>query len=252
MSHYNEILPRVNTYCFFKLSPRRIKSDDLGVEVILIDYNNIEAFIPITEINRKKFNITTFFNVDTIYPGIVYATDDKRIMISYSKIKEEKREKLLKNFEIQNKLSKLIITIKNKYPESIIINPIIIDFTDNNYEDVEKVFFNILLNPDKLSSDDNIRNYIIENRNLHKPIYEQHFIITILETNGIQILKNILTEINTKYKIKIISSPLYCVEFNDLSQSDNVKEIIENKIKDIECLFEMKELITVKELHVDI
>jgi len=116
----------------------------------------------------------------------------------------------------------------------------------------ESVFFNILLNPDKLSSDDNIRNYIIENRNLHKPIYEQHFIITILETNGIQILKNILTEINTKYKIKIISSPLYCVEFNDLSQSDNVKEIIENKIKDIECLFEMKELITVKELHVDI
>jgi len=252
MSHYNEFTPRINTYCFFKLSPRRIKSDDLGIEVILIDYNNIEAFIPITEINRKKFNITTFFKPDTIYPGIVYAIDDKRIMISYSKIKQEMREKLIKGFDIQSKLAKLIIMIRTKYPESTINNPICIDFTDNDYDNLEKIYQNILLNPEQLSPDDNIKKYIIDNRNLSLPIYEQQFMITILETNGIQILKNVLSEINNNYKVKIISSPLYCVEFNDLTQTDNIKEIIENKIKDVECLFEMKELITIRELYVDI
>lgn len=251
MYHYNELKPKINTYCFFKLSSRRIKSDDLGVEVLLIDYNNLEAFIPITEINRKKFNITTFFKPDTVYPAIVYSIDDTRIMISYSKIKEDKREILIKNFEIQNKIAKLITTFKTKFPESIVLNPICIDFTDNNYDNLEKIYQNILLNPEQLSSDENIQKYIIDNRNLIQPIYEQHFMITILETNGIQILKNVLTEINEKYKVKIISSPLYCIEFNDLSQSDNVKDIIQSKIKDVECLFEMKDLITVKELYVE-
>jgi len=218
---------------------------------LLVDYNNLEAFIPITEINRKKFNITTFFKSDIIYPAIVYSIDETRIMISYSKIKEDKREILIKNFEIQNKIAKLITTFKTKFPESIVLNPICIDFTDNNYDNLEKIYQNILLNPEQLSSDENIQKYIIDNRNLIQPIYEQHFMITILETNGIQILKNVLTEINEKYKVKIISSPLYCVEFNDLSQSDNVKDIIQSKIKDVECLLEMKDLITVKELYVE-
>lgn len=251
MYHYNELSPKINSYCFFKLSSRRIKSDDLGIEVILIDYNNIEAFIPVTEINRKKFNITTFFNSDTIYPAIVYSIDDKRIMISYSKIKQEKREKLLKAFEIQNKILKVITTIKNVYPNSIISNPVYVDFADNDYIDIEKIYQNILINPEELSSDENVKTYIIDNRKLIQPIYEQHFMITILEMNGLEILKNVLTEINNKYKVKIISSPLYCVEFNDLSQSENIKTNIENKIKDVECLFEIKDLITVKELYVE-
>jgi translation initiation factor 2 alpha subunit (eIF-2alpha) len=251
MYHYTELSPKVNTYCFFKLSSRRIKSDDIGIEVILVDYNNIEAFIPITEINRKKFNITTFFNLDTIYPGIVNSIDNKRIIISYSKIKEEKREKLLKNFEIQNKIFLMMTSIKTKYSESNILNPITIDFTDGNYDEIENQYQNILLKPDVITSDDIVKKYIIDNRKIIKPIYEQHFIITILETNGIQILKNILTEINDIYKVKIISSPLYCVEFNDILQSDNVKYIIENKTKDVKCLFEMKQLITVKELYVE-
>lgn len=251
MYHYNELTPKINTYCFFKLSSRRIKSDDLGVEVLLVDYNNLEAFIPITEINRKKFNITTFFKSDIIYPAIVYSIDETRIMISYSKIKEDKREILIKNFEIQNKIAKLNSTFKTKFPESIVLNSVCIDFTDNNYDNLEKIYQNILLNPKQLSSDENIQKYIIDNRNLIQPIYEQHFMITILETNGIQKLKNVLTEINEKYKVKIISSPLYCVEFNNLSQSDNIKDIIQSKIKDVECLFEMKDLITVKELYVE-
>ncbi len=64
MFHYTELMPKINTYCFFKLSSRKIKNDDIGIEVVLIDYNNLEAFIPITEINRKKFNIATFFKME--------------------------------------------------------------------------------------------------------------------------------------------------------------------------------------------
>jgi translation initiation factor 2 alpha subunit (eIF-2alpha) len=255
MYHYENIKPKINTYCFFKLSPRRIRPDDLGVEVLLIDYNNLEAFIPITEINRKKFNITTFFKSDTIYPGIVYSTEDEHIMISYSKIKQEKREKLLKAFEVQSKISKIITEIRTKFPSIDILNPIIIDFTDQNYDDIEKIYQNILLNPEQISLNELVINYIIEHRNIIKPVYEQHFMLTIIESNGLQILKEILTEIlteiNKEYKVKIISSPLYCIEFNDLTQIDKIKETLEHSIKNNELLFELKDLITVKELHVD-
>jgi translation initiation factor 2 alpha subunit (eIF-2alpha) len=251
MYHYNEFTPKINTYCFFKLSSRRIKSDDIGIEVVLIDYNNLEAFIPITEINRKKFNIATFFKPETIYPGIVYLIDNKRIMISYSKIKEEKRDNLLKTFEIQTKICKMISTIKTKHPNSVIINPVYIDFTDGNYDDLEKIFINIILNPDEITSDDIVKKYIIDNRNIQKPIYEQYFTLTIIEINGLQVLKNILAKINKEYKIKIISSPLYCVEFNDITQVNKIKQFIEETVKDIECLFEIKELLTLKQLRVD-
>ena len=251
MYHYENIKPKINTYCFFKLSLRRIRPDDLGVEVLLIDYNNLEVFIPITEINRKKFNITTFFKLDTIYPGIVYSTEDDRIMISYSKIKEEKREKLLKAFEIQTKISKMITQILTKFPNSTILNPIIIDFVDQPFDKVQNEYQNILLNPEQISSDEVVKKYIIEHRNITEPVYEQHFMLTIIEINGLQILKEILTEINKEYKVKIISSPLYCIEFHDLTQVDKIKEKLENSIKNFELLFELKELITVKELYVE-
>ena len=251
MYHYDDLKPKINTYCFFKLSTRRIKSDDLGVEVLLIDYNNLEAFIPITEIKRKKFNISTFFNLDTTYPGIVYSIDDKRIMISYSKIKEDKREELLKAFEIQNKISKLITTIKTKFPESVILNPVTIDFVDKNIDELQKIYENILLEPGEFTEDNKVKNYIIENRNISYPVYEQRFELTVIETNGLEILKNLLRELNKEFKVKIISSPLYCIEFNDAKQSEIIKQKLEDSIKNVECLFEIKELLMTKKLHVE-
>lgn len=251
MYHYTEFTPRINTYCFFKLSSRRIKSDDLGIEVLLCDYNNLEVFIPITEINRKKFNITTFFKPETIYPGIVNSVDDKCINISYSKIKEEKREKLLKAFEIQTKIYTIISKLRSLYPDSNILNLITVDFTDKNYEELEMIYKNILLKPDEITSDENVIKYIINNRKIVEPLYCQHFMLTIINVNGLEILKKILKHIDEKYKVKVISSPLYCVEFSDLTLLDEIKQNIENIIKDTDCLFEMKELTTVKELYVE-
>ena len=251
MYHYNDLKPKINTYCFFKLSTRKIKSDDLGVEVLLIDYNNLEAFIPITEIKRKKFNITTFFNSDDIYPGIVYSIDNERVMVSYSKIKEDKREILIKNFEIQNKIAKLITTFKTNFPETIILNPVYIDFVDKNIDELHKIYENILLEPSEITEDDKVKNYIIENRNVSYPVYEQRFELTIIDTNGLEILKNILRELNKELKVKIISSPLYCIEFNDSKQSEIIKQKLEDTIKNIECLFEIKELTMIKNLHVE-
>jgi translation initiation factor 2 alpha subunit (eIF-2alpha) len=251
MYHYTEFTPQINTYCFFKLSPRRIKSDDLGIEVLLCDYNNLEVFIPITEINRKKFNITTFFKPETIYPGIVNSVNDKFINISYSKIKEEKREKLLKAFEIQTKIYTIISKLRSLYPDSNILNPITVDFTDKNYEELEMIYKNILLKPDEITSDENVIKYIINNRKIAEPLYCQHFMLTIINNNGLEILKKILKHIDEKYKVKIISSPLYSVEFSDLTLLDEIKQNIENIIKDTDCLFEMKELTIYKELYVE-
>jgi translation initiation factor 2 alpha subunit (eIF-2alpha) len=251
MFHYTELTPKINTYCFFKLSPRKIKYDDLGIEVKLIDYNDLEVFLPITEINKKKFNITTFFKFDTIYPAIVYSIDNNNVSISYSKIKEEKRNQLLKGFEIQIKICKILSNLKNQFPNSTILNPIIIDFVDNNYDDIQKIYQNILLKPEYISTDEIVKDYIIKNRNIIKPIYEQYFSLIVIDINGIQILKDVLKEINNEYKVKIISSPLYCIEFNDLTLIDNIKEKIEKSIININCIYEIKELVTVKELEVD-
>lgn len=251
MYHYENIKPLINTYCFFKLSPRKIRSDDLGLEVLLIDYNNIEAFIPITEINRRKFNITTFFKPDTIYPALVYSIEN--LNISYLKIKEEKREKLLKSFEIQTKICTMISKLRKEFNNFNIINPIIIDSVNTNYMELSKLYENILLNPEQITSNDDIIKYIIEHRKLIKPVYEQHFTLTVIESNGLEILKNILNQINknNEYHVKIISSPLYCIEFNDLLLTTKINNKLEETVKNISCLFELKELLTIKELHVE-
>lgn len=261
MSHYNNLYPKINTYCFFKLSPNKIKHNDLGIHVSLVDYNNLEVFIPITEINRRKFNITTFFKPEIIYPGIVYSInnysidnssiDNIHINISYSKIKEDKREKLLKSFEVQIKIYNFISKLRNKFPKSSISNPIVLDIVDTNYTILEDLYKNILLNPEQITMDNDVVEYIIANRKITNPIYEQYFTLTIIETNGINILKDILKKINNEYKVKIISSPLYCVEFNDLSLNNKIIEKIEYTIENISCLFDIKELTTIKELHVE-
>jgi translation initiation factor 2 alpha subunit (eIF-2alpha) len=252
MYHYNDQNPKLNTYCFFKLSTsRRIRSDDLGVEVNLLDYNNLEAFIPITEINRKKFNIQTYFKPDIIYPGIIYLIENGKINVSYSKIKEEKREKLLKNFDIQTKFANLFNRIKNRFSESDIFNPIDIDFSDGNYADLEKLYKDTLINPEKITSDNEIQKFIIENRKLVKPIYEQQFTLTVLESNGVEILKSILNEINKHYRLKIISSPLYTIEFENLDLHQEIKDKLEESIINVECIFEITEFNISKELQVE-
>lgn len=251
MYHYDILLPKVNTYCFFKLSPRKIKSDDLGVKVLLCDYNNLEVFIPITEINRKKVNITTFFKPDTIYPAIVNTVEDTFIGISYSKIKEDKRETILRSFEIQTKIYKIISKLRSLYPNSLILNPITIDFCDRNHEELKMIYKNILVKPEEITKDVNVIKYVIENRKMIEPIYSQNFMLTVIENNGLEILKQILKEINEEYRVKIISSPLYCVEFSNLANLEKIKQTIENIITNVECLFEMKDLITIKELQID-
>ena len=110
-------------------------------------------------------------------------------------------------------------------------NPVDIDFTDGNYVDLEKLYKDTLIDPEKITSDNEVKQFIIENRKLVKPIYEQQFTLTVLESNGIEILKSILNEINKQYKLKIISSPLYAIEFENLDLHQEIKDKLEKSIE---------------------
>ena len=126
-----------------------------------------------------------------------------------------------------------------------------IDFTDGNYVDLEKLYKDILIDPEKITSDIEVKQFIIENRKLVKPIYEQQFTLTVLESNGVEILKSILNEINKQYKLKIISSPLYAIEFENLDLHQEIKDKLEKSIENIECIFEITEFNISKELEID-
>jgi len=250
MYHYDDLIPKINTYCFFKLSSRKIRSDDLGVTVELEDYDNIEAFIPITEINRKKFNIQTFFKYNEIYVGIVYSVEPSMIMISYSKIKEDKRNQLLKSYEYQKIITQFIDKLKTKFPSESITNPVKIDMSNSNEVELKKIYMDIILDPKLLTSNLEIIKYIETNRKISKPIYNLYFTLLIVESNGLEKLKTILSEINKEYMINIVSSPLYLVEFYDQTEFNLIKEKLSNLIEKYDVIFELKDTTTVKETDI--
>ena len=217
---------------------------------MLVDYNNLEVFIPITEINRKKFNITTFFKPETIYPALVYSIDNNLINISYSKIKKEKKEKLLKSFEIQTIIVKFIKHLENKFSPKDILNPVHIDISDLEQPEVEKIYQKILLNPNEITTNIDIIAYINQNKKIIKPIYSQSFTLIVIEPNGLEILKTILNELNKKYDTKIIASPLYSIEFDDFTKHDDIKTYIIDIVSNYKTLFEMTEFEVIRELEI--
>lgn len=271
--------PNIDSIVFGKLSTKHsIKNDDLGIYFVLEDYGNMEAYISCSEINRWKVNLPRFFSYDKSYPFLVLSYDKNMPLLSYSKIKEEQRNSLLKANVFQNKYVKLFNKILSNLKDSITtedINKLINIFHnsfpgDDEYKEVmftdsdifEKTYYELLNNPLSLFEDSNeselADKYVDEYNKLVvvKPyVLNKEFKLKIFNENGLNILKSIFTDLQNKYsefEFKCVSSPTYLIQKTGLMYDEDkqtfeqiesdLNQILEPYLFDLDMKSELKQI----------
>ena len=229
---YNYKVPPVDSICFVKLQNYNMRNTDLGVYVHLVDYDNIEGFIPLTEISKYKINFDKVFKPEKIYPCVVFSFEKSGLVnLSYMKIKEEERNKLTETFVYAQRIAKL---------EEIICEK---KFT---YDTIEKnktkeLYYNILETPENYYSKKASK--IIKEHVVVEP-YEslKEFKFTISENDSLNKLKQSLKLFNDylhteypEYNIECVSSPIYAIR---MKHNDIDKE------RDTELFDEFKTILT--------
>lgn len=249
---YNSNSPPVNSICFVQLADYRIKPNDMGVYVKLIEYDSIEGFIPLTEISKYKTNLQKIFKPDKIYPCIVFSNDEKYVNLSFSRIKEEQRGKLIREFVYANKINNIRLLDSEKTTQSL-LDPSMYDSLS-----VEKLYNQIVETPEKYFSGSLLE--IVKSKIVFEPTEAiQKFKIIICQSDGLKKLKFALTLLqeilNKQYPdlnghIECVSSPIYSIRINFFDE-EVLKKIFtafnESLLKNnIHSIFEESELTILK------
>ena len=231
-------IPQPDTICFVKLSTKyNIKSNDLGLYVNLVDYGMIEGYIPLTELTKWRVNIQKILKYDKIYPCIVHSIDKEIVNLSYYRIKEEERERLLNQFEYAQRINSMCELVKSKK---------LIESHMYNDSSIEELYKLILENPELYFSSDVIDT--IKSKITIEP-YEslKEFKLIICEDDGINKLKKILGLFqeyisNTdnidknnimNCSIECVSSPIYAIRMKHLNIDESYITTIFNSLQEI-------------------
>ncbi len=227
-------MPPLDSYCFVKLSTKyNIKPNDLGLYVNLVDYDMMEAYIPLSELTKWKVNIQKIFRYDKTYPCIVHNIDKTNnfINLSYIKIKEPEHERLLKQFNFAERINN-ICELVNK-DSSKKYNLLEQDmFNDST---IEELYTKILENPIKYFGEEHGKH--IQSR-ITIELYEsmKEFQLIICQEDGLNKLKLVLSkfqayleENNISGVVECVSSPIYCIRLkHDTLEEDYFTEIFHN------------------------
>jgi translation initiation factor 2 alpha subunit (eIF-2alpha) len=261
---YNQkdTLPILDTVCFVKLADYNIKPNDLGIYVKLVDYGDIDGFIPLTEINKYKVNIQKIFKYDKVYPCLVSSYEKDLINLSYMRIKEKERERLMEQFNFAQKIH-TICTLVNEY--NLKNNMGQIKLLESNMYDnssIETMFNEILENPVKYFGEKSIEP--IKNRIKIQPAESlKEFQLIICQEDGLNILKKTLKlfqnyiddnseEIKKAnlidVKIECVSSPIYAIRFSHLDTPNETITEIFNEFEKILEINNINAILTENEL----
>lgn len=247
-----EPIPR--SIVFVKPIQHKIKSDN-GVYVEMIEYNNLEGFIPCTEINRWKVNLDTFFKYDKIYPCIVLRKDGDNFDLSFIKIRKSDIHILEDAYTYMSRIVNIIEKLArdlNLTQDKIkvlcentiykILYPQLYDKVMAEQKNIIKdKFEQILLNPKLLFNNEvdfnlDINTCIdfIKKRVMIKPlIMSKEFTLTVIDDNSLDKLKEIFKQIDentekytidNKCIIECKSSPTYYIKL----EGDNEQNVIQN------------------------
>lgn len=250
----NDLPPR-DTYCFVKLSTKyNIKPNDLGIYVNLVDYDMMEAYIPLSELTKWKVNIQKIFRYDKIYPCIIHTIDTTNnfINLSYIKIKELERERLLEQFTYAQKLNEICeVANKNSSTKYSFLEQYM--FNDST---IENLYKSVLENPIKYFSEET--GEFIKSK-IKIELYEslKHFKLIICQEDGLNKLKQILTlfqsylnENNISGLIECISSPIYCIRIKHDTLDDDYFTNLFEKFQEIIDSVNMKVIFNELELKI--
>jgi len=251
--YYNKNVPDNNDIVFVEIT----SFSTLGTYGKLLEYDGMNGFIPLTELDRKVFDPKKCFEIGTVYPVLVTVTPDKDgvcrivpdkndeycIHLSYKKIKKELRENLLKQFNNVSRLYSMLeeftfhTKILHQEAQRLVLFPKFqMDEEQKYLKEAENLYNEYLKTPhsffgDALTVYPDQTNAYIENMlsrlSISKMIVYQNFKLRVLENNSLDILKVILSYKSNNAEVIYVSSPKY--NLNISCDNDSQREAITNE-----------------------
>jgi translation initiation factor 2 subunit 1 len=210
--YYSNTIPNIGDIVFVKYK----SSTDDGAYVSLVEYDDLEGLILITEITKYKVRPDKIFKPTKLYPCYVLDTDAKKrtVDLSYKKIKQEHHKPLesifftiqrfRKIFEDLQELKLVDDDILASNTLNLIFNHATLAetrlITDEKLE-IERIYDEILDNPSLFFRGKDIEPYIVERY--------IDFMKSRIITSGVELCKEFamaILESNAPEKIKLICS----------------------------------------------
>jgi translation initiation factor 2 alpha subunit (eIF-2alpha) len=191
--YYKNRTPKVGSIVFVKVNlDYNIKSTDIGIYVNMIEYDNLEALISITELTKYKVNLQSIFKPEKVYACVVLNEYKNKFDLSYIKVKKESKELLSECYEYLQR----IVNIMKEYDIKNIITSNTLDQCYHENKNIYKeTYQNLLLNPELYISDT-----VLEEFKKHITIkkYELYynFNLEVFENNSLFLLREILNFID--------------------------------------------------------
>lgn len=234
--------PNLNEIVFAKIT--RFSGTNTYCE--LLEYNNLEGFISITELDKRVLDPEKQFKFETIYPLVVTAVNKRPtgicIDLSYKKVHKDTRQNLLTQFTYVGKLYTMLneFCFNTRVPFELaqhsILFPLLEMQSQQYLTNAESQYKQYLKSPSEFFSnvDDSLEQHLLNfTTNMRSRLtitrmsVYQNFRLTIKDTNdSLHILKTILSYSHNNAKIEVIASPKYQLAIS--CENDEERQIILN------------------------
>lgn len=222
---YDKDHPEIDQVVIIKIDTE----GDLGYDVSLLEYANQEAFLPFTEIFKRRTRKKKGVKIGQIIPVIVLDINKGHIDVSKKRMPENLIGESMRNYQNASRLFKLGVEINKFYdtndtppmsPKDVMVQTVwplqeASILFDKLLVEPEKVFESSQIDPDFTNQYlDNMKNRI-KCKNL---IMEMNIQLAITCPNGLAVLKEILDlsiiTVPEKLSLKIVvdSPPIYKIK----------------------------------------
>jgi translation initiation factor 2 alpha subunit (eIF-2alpha) len=246
--YYSNTIPNIGDIVFVKYK----SSTDDGAYVSLIEYDDLEGFILITELTKYKVRPDKIFKTTKLYPCYVLDTDSQKrtVDLSYKKIKQEQHKPLESIFFTIQRFRKIFEDLKGlKLVDDDILASntlnLLFDHTTlaetnaitGEKLEIERTYDEILDNPSLFFKGKDLDPHIVERyidfmkshiTNSGVEFYKE-FTMTILESNAPEKIKLICENMNVGGVHLIYMSPHYRICITAPTEKEGEEKLIQTE-----------------------
>lgn len=274
MYHYGtknivKTIPAINDIVFVEIT----KFSGTNTYCRLLEYNDLEGFVPITELDRKVLDPEKQFKFNIIYPMVVLSViqsgdGNQSVDLSYKKVQKDTRSDLLLKFGNIKKLYGILeefcflTQVPFDVAQQLILFPKFEMSAQQYLTNADLQYKQYLKNPSEFFADvdqsiqpqiltfvENMKNRLT----ITKMIVYQQFRLWVMQDNSLEILKSVLLYKGDGYEIEYVSSPKYQFTINCENEEErqniltNFLSYISEQQKMYKIKFELDESQVVKD-----
>ena len=206
-----------------------VKIEQSSVVVELIEHNNREGFIHISEVaNGWVKNIKNHVKQGDIVVAKVFQIRNNHVILSLKRVTSSQKSEKLREYKFEQKAKKMLTACAKTLKKHSTAK--IEEALKNQFGSIYDAFKTALDNPDKLEVPKEWQDAIhsIAEKNIEKKIYEIRKRVKIYsyESDGVDKIKSVFKCIEKNgLEIKYISSPIYLVSFSTLKPKKDKDKI---------------------------